>query len=248
MKNISPTERLNKMRQDFVANVSHELRTPLTVIHGYVDTLISLHTENSQFAEIFINMQQQTLRMRALIDDLLLLSKIENETPEAAYEIIKMDDLTASLQRDTDYLGKKHQWTWHIHPALQIRGDAHELQSAFSNLIMNAIRYTKAGNPIQIDVGFNNNHEIYFSVTDTGIGIAKQHIPRIMERFYRVDKGRSRQSGGTGLGLSIVKHVLMRHQAELQVISEIDKGSTFTCVFPKSRSQQTEITNTIKPV
>lgn len=233
---ISEAERLNKMRQDFVANVSHELRTPLTVIHGYVDTLLSLYTDHTELAPVFKNMQEQTQRMEALINDLLLLAKIENESPEAGYDPIQLTELVAMLKRQLENLAQNHTLSWKIAANFDFLGNGHELQSAFSNLITNAIRYTKPGGKIDVEAGVLKTGEAYFQVRDTGIGVAKEHIPRLTERFYRVDKGRSRTSGGTGLGLAIVKHVLLRHQAQLEVESELGQGSLFRCVFPKNRT------------
>ena len=229
---LTEAERLNKMRQDFVANVSHELRTPLTVIHGYVETLLALYAKDTQLADIFTNMRQQTVRMETLIEDLLLLAKIENESPQAVFEPVKLKEMLMLIREDMQHLGKNHQLIWQLDPHLELLGDAHELRSAFSNLITNAIRYTKVGGNILIQTGPG-----YFAVQDQGIGIAPENISRITERFYRVDKGRSRESGGTGLGLAIVKHVLLRHQAELQIESTLGVGSTFTCLFPKNRQK-----------
>ena len=231
-KKLTEAERLNKMRQDFVANVSHELRTPLTVIHGYVETLLALHAENAKLADIFTNMRQQTIRMETLIEDLLLLAKIENESPIAMLEPVNLMDMLALIREDMQHLGKNHQLIWQLDPNLELLGDAGELRSAFSNLITNAIRYTKANGKIIIQTGPG-----YFKVQDSGIGIAPENLSRITERFYRVDKGRSRESGGTGLGLAIVKHVLLRHQAELQIESTLGVGSTFTCVFPRNHQK-----------
>ncbi len=231
-KKLTEAQRLNKMRQDFVANVSHELRTPLTVIHGYVETLLALHAKDAKWVEIFTNMRQQTTRMEALIEDLLLLAKIENESPTAVFAPVKLMDMLGLIQKDMQHLGKNHQLIWQLDPNLELLGDAGELRSAFSNLITNAIRYTKAGGKIIIQTGPG-----YFKVQDSGIGIAAENISRITERFYRVDKGRSRESGGTGLGLAIVKHVLLRHQAELKIESTLGVGSTFTCIFPQNRQK-----------
>lgn len=234
-ESVSETERLNKMRQDFVANVSHELRTPLTVIHGYVDTLLAVYKDNTELAPVFHTLREQTLRMESLINDLLLLAKIENESAEAEFEPVELPELFQTLQQDTSHLAVQHTLEWKLLAKFGILGNAGELRSAFSNLVVNAIRYTKPGGKITVEAGYLKTGEGYFSVTDTGIGIAEEHIPRLTERFYRVDKGRSRASGGTGLGLAIVKHVLMRHEARLVIESEIGQGSLFTCVLPKNR-------------
>lgn len=234
---MNEIERLNKMRQDFVANVSHELRTPLTVIHGYVELLLQHYQEEPTLSDIFSNMRQQTLRMEALIEDLLLLSKIENESPHAEEEKVDLHDLLQSLQSDMRHLGKEHCLIWQLDDRLELLGNAHELRSAFSNLMTNAIRYTKPGGTITIQTGINAKEQAYLMVEDTGVGIASDHLPRLTERFYRVDKGRSRKSGGTGLGLAIVKHVLLRHQAELQIDSVLNQGSRFSCIFPAERTR-----------
>lgn len=233
--NLSQSERLNKMRQDFVANVSHELRTPLTVIHGYMDTLISLYAEDPKLYPIFKQILEQTKRMETIIADLLLLARIENENPVAESEVVDVPELLKIIVQDARNLSKnQHEFNLDIDPHLKLLGEAHELQSAFSNIIFNAVHYTKPKGSIHISWQKKNN-EAYFVVADTGIGIPEKDIPRITERFYRVDKGRSRQSGGTGLGLAIVKHVLLRHQAELDIQSVLNQGSTFTFVFPVER-------------
>ncbi len=236
---LTPQEslQLNKMRQDFVANVSHELRTPLTVIHGYVESLLQhegLHDESLQ--EIFRSMQQQTRRMETLIEDLLLLAQIENESPHAQRDSVELSKLIQDLQNDLKPLTADHAIYRSLVSTAGILGNAHELRNAFSNLVTNAIRYTKPGGRIDISTGFLKTGQVFFEVCDTGVGIEKSHIPRLTERFYRVDKGRSRKSGGTGLGLAIVKHVLMRHDAELHIESTVGVGSVFRCVFPLERS------------
>jgi two-component system, OmpR family, phosphate regulon sensor histidine kinase PhoR len=231
----SQSERLNKMRQDFVANVSHELRTPLTVIHGYMDTLLSVYAEDPKLNPIFTQILTQTRRMETIIADLLLLARIENENPIALSEIVDVPELLKSIVHDARNLSRnQHEFILNIDPKLELLGEIHELRSAFSNIIFNAVHYTKAQGRIKIS-WYKKNKEAYFEVEDTGIGIPEKDIPRITERFYRVDKGRSRQSGGTGLGLAIVKHVLLRHQAELHIQSVLHQGSTFTVIFPHSR-------------
>lgn len=231
----SQSERLNKMRQDFVANVSHELRTPLTVIHGYMDTLLSLYAEDPKLNPIFKQILTQTQRMEMIIADLLLLARIENENPIASHIAVDVADLLRAIVHDAKNLSKgQHDFTLDIDPHLALFGETHELRSAFSNIIFNAVHYTKSPGRIKISWQKVNGQAI-FAVQDTGIGIPEKDIPRITERFYRVDKGRSRQSGGTGLGLAIVKHVLLRHQAELQIQSVLHQGSTFTVIFLSDR-------------
>ena len=231
-------QHLERMRQDFVANVSHELRTPLTVIHGYLEALLSQDLEETQpWKKIFIQMQQQTLRMENLIEDLLLLSRLENQGDENAEENpVNVTALLKTIRHDAEeFSGEaKHQIQIAADARLFLLGNNSELRSLFSNIIFNAVKYTPANG--QIHIQWNNaGEQARFSVRDTGIGIAAEHIPRITERFYRVDPARSRASGGTGLGLAIAKHVLLRHQAFLTIESELNKGSLFTCVFPKKR-------------
>lgn len=236
---IKHIQHLERMRQDFVANVSHELRTPLTVIHGYLETLL----DNNIFAKqdlqkIFLQMQQQTLRMENLIEDLLLLSRLENQEDKNKNEkTILVSALLNTICDEAKALsGKsKHHFTLKTDKNLLLIGCKEELSSLFSNIIFNAVKYTPAGGYITIE-WYRKNKQAYFKVSDTGIGIANKHIPRLTERFYRVDPARSRTSGGTGLGLAIAKHVLIRHQAKLDIKSKIDKGSVFECIFPCDRT------------
>ena len=226
---------LERIRSDFVANVSHELRTPLTVIRGYLETLLKKEIKDLRFYQkIFQQMYQHSTRMETIIDDLLLLSRLESDdhlTEEkinvAVSEVLKM--LCADAERISGE--KQHLIQLQAKANLYITGSEEELKSLFSNIIINAVKYTPPKGSISVKWYCDSNHAI-FSVSDTGIGIAKIHIPRITERFYRVDKARSRESGGTGLGLAIVKHVLMRHEGELHIESELSKGSIFTCRFP----------------
>ncbi len=229
---------LERMRSDFVANISHELRTPLTVIQGYLETLLQPTTaEHSQFKTIFEQMFHHSVRMANIIEDLLLLSALESEEYKISQKkkipIHKM--LKILLLEAQNISGeKKHKFTLKANPNLLLNGSENELKSLFSNIIVNAIKYTPAKGHITIEWYEENNTGI-FKVIDTGIGIAKKQIPRITERFYRVDKARSRERGGTGLGLAIVKHILLRHDGELHIESQLRKGSTFTCIFPPKR-------------
>jgi len=228
---------LEQVRSDFVANVSHELRTPLTVIRGYLETLIHQEqTEKDVLNKIYSQMYQHSLRMADIIEDLLLLAHLEGEDTLDEKKDIAIKDMLQALCLDAKNISgdKKHTIILHADEHLLLSGSETELRSLFSNIIVNAVKYTPAFGSITIDWYRDQNHA-YFSVTDTGIGIAKEHIPRITERFYRVDKARSRERGGTGLGLAIVKHVLLRHHATLQIESEVGKGSRFTCVFPLTR-------------
>jgi two-component system phosphate regulon sensor histidine kinase PhoR len=237
MSNTTLSDKLlavEKMRRDFIANVSHELRTPLTVIHGYLETLIEKADDKTK-KNIFASMYQQTTRMENIINDLLLLSSLESEEKPASHKKIKLAKLLKAICKEAKVLSGENKHVFHlsIDPDIIIKGDAKELQSMISNLIFNAVKYTPAHGHIFVDWYQDKNHA-YLKIRDTGIGIAKKHIPRLTERFYRVDKARSRASGGTGLGLAIVKHVLNRHNAKLEIESVLDQGSTFICIFPLS--------------
>lgn len=227
-------EHLERMRRDFVANVSHELRTPLTVIRGYLEMLNEqLDQVPQHWHKIFMQMHQHSLRMEHLIEDLLLLSRLENsEQVDEQHEQVTVDDLLAVIYHDAIDLSadKHHKIELISDKTLTLIGDADELKSLFSNLIFNAVKYTPANGEITIK-WFKQDNFPTFQVIDNGIGIASKHIPRLTERFYRVDKARSRDSGGTGLGLAIAKHVLLRHNAELIVDSQLGQGSQFTCIF-----------------
>lgn len=236
-RDISQMEKLETMRRDFIANVSHELRTPLTVVGGFLETLLDMDGAVPESTRAYFGMmQEQTGRMRRLIEDLLTLSQLENslEAPQES-EINLSAILNMLLHEGTSLSHGKHVITMEpVEPGLFIKGATEELHSAFSNLVSNAVRYTPEGGSILLKL-YTQGTEIRFSVQDTGIGIEQQHIDRLTERFYRVDRSRSRETGGTGLGLSIVKHILTRHQGRLEIESAAGKGSTFTAVFPQSR-------------
>lgn len=227
---------LERMRQDFVANVSHELRTPLTVLHGYLEALLNPEAPALQadvWKNILNQMQQQSLRMAQLIEDLLLLSRLENDVAEEdLHKPVNVPKILDRIYQDACALSgeRKHKIMLETDNDLWINGAEDELTSAFSNIIFNAVHYTPAGGEIKIRWFKKQNH-IYLIVKDSGIGIASEHIPRLTERFYRVDKARSRLSGGTGLGLAIVKHVLYRHHAQLKINSKLGEGSEFCCEF-----------------
>jgi two-component system, OmpR family, phosphate regulon sensor histidine kinase PhoR len=239
-RDMTQLEKVDAMRRDFIANVSHELRTPLTVVGGFLETLSDMEGAVPDAIKTYFGMmQEQTGRMRHIIEDLLTLSTIESSSDAPDDNEVDMGNLLKSLQNDALGLSQslyktKHKIHLDIDEALNLAGAQDELQSAFSNLVSNAIRYTPKGNEIFITWQLLNEQPV-FAVRDTGIGIEQQHIDRLTERFYRVDRGRSRETGGTGLGLSIVKHILIRHQAKLEISSEIGVGSTFSVVFPKSR-------------
>ncbi|MFW5431953.1 MAG: phosphate regulon sensor histidine kinase PhoR, partial [Methylophilaceae bacterium] len=232
-RDISVQEKIDTMRRDFIANVSHELRTPLTVVGGFLETLADTKDAVAESSKSHFDMMiNQTSRMRLIIEDLLTLSRIESnyEVPETT--VIDMQQLLKMIRSDAKALSNgKHNIHLSIADALNIKGSREELLSAFTNLVSNAVRYTPEGGDVLINWELRNEQAI-FSVQDSGIGIDEQHIARLTERFYRVDHGRSRDTGGTGLGLAIVKHILTRHKARLEIESAIGEGSTFSIVFP----------------
>lgn len=236
-RDITHFEKVETMRRDFVANVSHELRTPLTVVNGFVETLQDMPSLDNDMARRALPMMgEQTLRMTHLVGDLLTLSKLEdrqNVLKEEALDIPAM--LPGCLEVGKVLSDGQHPIKLEILTDSKLLGSAEEVRSAFSNLITNAIRYTPPGGEIVIRWQLRGDGRPEFSVQDSGIGIAPQHIPRLTERFYRVDSSRSRSSGGTGLGLAIVKHITLRHQAQLEIESVEGKGSTFSIVFPVKR-------------
>jgi two-component system phosphate regulon sensor histidine kinase PhoR len=236
-RDITQFERVEAMRRDFVANVSHELRTPLTVVSGFVENLQDMTDLSQESAQRALHlMAEQTRRMDNLVADLLTLSRLENAQSPLQEEDVDMNGLLNEVYREGELLsGVKHPLHIEIANSANLLGNRDELHSAFSNLLSNAIRYTPEGGAILLR-WFERGDQLVFSVQDSGIGIAAQHIPRLTERFYRVDRSRSRETGGTGLGLAIVKHIAMRHQAVLEVSSEEGKGSTFALVFPAKRA------------
>jgi two-component system, OmpR family, phosphate regulon sensor histidine kinase PhoR len=237
-RDITQLERIEAMRRDFVANVSHELRTPLTVVHGYVENLQDMETLNhTQISRALFLMSEQTHRMDNLVADLLTLSRLESDVSPISERLINITSLVDEIYRDGLSLSEdRHQITVEISSRKNLVGNYEDLRSAFSNLLSNAIRYTPANGGILVRWS-ERGEQVIFSVQDSGIGIAAQHIPRLTERFYRVDRSRSRETGGTGLGLAIVKHIALRHQANLEITSLENQGSTFALVFPPRRGQ-----------
>ncbi len=235
-RDITQFERIEAMRRDFVANVSHELRTPLTVVRGFVENLEDMPDLNRDAIRRALHlMAEQTRRMDNLVADLLTLSRLENEQSPLREEPVDITGLLEEIFQDGELLsGKQHPIHLDIASPANLMANRDELHSAFGNLLSNAIRYTPQGGEIWLR-WYELDGQPVFSVQDSGIGIAAQHIPRLTERFYRVDRSRSRETGGTGLGLAIVKHIAMRHQAKLEVLSEEGKGSTFLLVFPVKR-------------
>ncbi|MDT3736691.1 MAG: phosphate regulon sensor histidine kinase PhoR [Denitratisoma sp.] len=232
---VTQIERAETVRRDFVANVSHELRTPLTVISGFIEHLVEDPPINPRELKHRLSiMDEQAGRMLRLVEDLLTLSRIEEEAQLPREEEFDVRDLIYDVSAEGRRLsGGRHSITCEVVPAF-LKGSREELRSAFSNLVTNAVRYTPEGGRILLRWEMRDGKGV-FSVEDSGIGIPEEHIPRLTERFYRVDRGRSRESGGTGLGLSIVKHVLLRHQASLDIGSIPGVGSTFSAVFPAWR-------------
>ncbi len=242
-RDVTALEKTETVRRDFIANVSHELRTPLTVVGGFLETLGDMDGAVPESSKTYFSMMlDQTSRMRRIIEDLLTLSTIESNAQSPDDHEIDMAKLLNQVQNDAKNLSKSLHKTQHsiyleIDKNLNLKGAQEELYSALSNLTSNAVRYTPKGGNIFICWQLRDAQAV-FSVRDTGIGIEQQHIDRLTERFYRVDRSRSRETGGTGLGLAIVKHILSRHQAKLEIESEWGVGSTFSIAFPKARVVQ----------
>jgi two-component system phosphate regulon sensor histidine kinase PhoR len=231
-RDITKIFHLNLIRRDFVANASHELRTPLTVIAGFLENLVDSQLTPETHRRPLHLMCNQTERMRSIVEDLLTLSRLEMEDRLPQIEPVDVPEELELILDEARLLDKEsHELITDIAPDLILRGDAAELRSAFSNLVLNAVRHTPPGTRIWVTWGEEKQGAPLFSVRDNGKGIAPEHVPRLTERFYRIDKARSRASGGTGLGLAIVKHALSRHDARLTVESEMGQGSTFTCHF-----------------
>ena len=234
VRDITRLFQLEQMRKDFVANVSHELRTPLTVISGYLETLLdNVEDVNPRWLRALQQMQQQGGRMQNLLNDLLLLAKLEATDYPSDNQPVAVDLLLLSIKNDAQALSgeRHHRISLEADPHLKLKGSETELRSAFSNLVFNAVKYTPDEGSIQIR-WWGDEQGAHLSVLDSGLGIEAKHLPRLTERFYRVDSSRASNTGGTGLGLAIVKHVLLRHRARLDITSTLGKGSTFTCHFP----------------
>ncbi|MCX7242114.1 MAG: phosphate regulon sensor histidine kinase PhoR [Burkholderiales bacterium] len=239
-RDITSLEQADAMRRDFVANVSHEIRTPLTVLAGFVETLQTLPLDETERHRYLDLMAQQSQRMQTLVSDLLTLSRLEGSPPPPTQDWIAVQTLLNQCQQDGRELSNllwqsTHDLQFTLDGPCEIAGAANELYSVMFNLVSNAIRYTPAGQRIDVRWQLMPDGSAVFSVQDTGVGIAPEHIPRLTERFYRVDRSRSRETGGTGLGLAIVKHVAQRHGAELGIESVPGKGSRFSITFPANR-------------
>jgi two-component system phosphate regulon sensor histidine kinase PhoR len=236
VRDVTLLQRVEQIRRDFVANISHELRTPLTVMSGFLETLSGDDSITDKTLKRSLElMKQQSKRMHRLVEDLMLLSKLENEQRPIKHEVVAVPQLLSTLKEEAMVISgdRNHQITLDVDPDLYLYGDGKELDSAFSNLVINAVNYTPAGGAINIR-WYQDDDGAHLTVNDTGIGIPPHHLSRITERFYRVDVARSRETGGSGLGLAIVKHSLNRHEASLRIDSEVGRGSTFICDFPKS--------------
>ena len=244
VRDITALELAEAQRRDFVANVSHEIRTPLTVLSGFVETLQNLPLDESQRSRYLGLMQEQSVRMQSLVSDLLTLSRLEASPVPSFDSRVAVSQLMSQLERDArammQVMDLPGNSTHRLHfrsdvGVSELVGDNNELLSATSNLVQNALRYTPPAGAIDVSMSILPDGRIEFAVQDTGAGIAPEHLPRLTERFYRVDRSRSRESGGTGLGLSIVKHVVQRHGGELRISSELGKGSRFAFTLPANR-------------
>ncbi len=234
-QDVTQLKKMERMRKDFVANVSHELRTPLTVLKGYLETLQDMDDRKSPLlTNSFQQMQGQTERMQHLVDDLLLLTRLETQQRQA--QCINVPALLSQICKEGDTLenASNRRIELTLETDVHILGEEHELRSAFTNLLGNALKYSPEDSVVKVR-WYQTNDAIVLDVEDQGEGIAAADIPRVTERFYRSEVKRNKKVGGTGLGLAIVKHVLMRHDARLNIVSELGKGSCFSCHFPIKR-------------
>jgi two-component system phosphate regulon sensor histidine kinase PhoR len=247
-QDITERERAEAMRRDFVANVSHEIRTPLTVLAGFVETLADCPLEGEERERVLGHMGQQTARMQALVADLLTLAQLEGSPRPSTDHWLTVASLVEHVLEQGQLLSAgRHVIEADADTLAEIAGSASELQSALGNLVTNAVRYTPEGGRIRVRWADRADGGGQFEVSDTGSGIAREHLPRLTERFYRVDSGRSRDSGGTGLGLAIVKHVMQRHGGEIDIESEPGKGSTFRLVLPALRLRRPDVATAGRP-
>lgn len=239
-RDITALEQADAMRRDFVANVSHEIRTPLTVLSGFVETLQSLPLNEVERERYLALMAQQAMRMQSLVSDLLTLSRLEGSPLPPTHEWVNVTEILEQCKQEGNELSRvlwsqAPELAFEVQTGIEIAGYGFELHSAFFNLIGNAIRYTPSDKEIRVSWNAQADGSALFVVTDQGVGIAPEHIGRLTERFYRVDRSRSRDTGGTGLGLAIVKHVAQRHSAELTISSKLEEGSTFSIRFSPAR-------------
>lgn len=239
-RDITAVELAEAMRRDFVANVSHEIRTPLTVLSGFIETLQTLPLKEPERKRYLALMAQQSQRMQTLVNDLLTLSRLEGSPHPGGNDWVNTSALFAQSQQEAQALSNLlaphgQDITFDVGASCEIAGVQAELYSAISNLVTNAVRYTPDGGKVLVSWKILNDGRGEFMVTDSGPGIAAEHLPRVTERFYRIDRSRSRETGGTGLGLAIVKHVAQRHGAELHIESQPGQGSSFSITFPSAR-------------
>ena len=240
-RNVTGIQRANRMRKDFIANASHELRTPLTVISGYLETMENDTGDLAREWQPRIKqMRGQTRRMQNLIEDLLKLSRLESSPAGDLDDEVDIAELISVIHGEAQTLSgdQEHVLSIEVLPGLKVKGDQESLYSAFSNIVFNAVQYTPPGGVVRIK-WYRTDTGACLEVADTGEGIPAEHIHRVTERFYRVDKGRSREKGGTGLGLAIAKHVMVQHDAELNISSEPGAGTTVKCLIPERRIVQT---------
>ncbi len=236
VQDVTDLRKTDAMRRDFVANVSHEMRTPITVMIGFLETVQSLDLDASQRDQYFEMMMSQARRMKCLVEDLLTLANLESNTQPAPMNLLQLPTVMALIKNDAQALSQgRHALNFNLLSPCNLLGDEREIVSAFSNLVSNAIRYTPDIGVITVTWAVNEQGQGEFSVDDTGPGISSEHLPRLTERFYRIDRSRSRDTGGTGLGLAIVKHIANRHQAQLLIESTPGKGSKFMLRFPAER-------------
>ncbi|HSN71700.1 MAG TPA: phosphate regulon sensor histidine kinase PhoR, partial [Steroidobacteraceae bacterium] len=235
VRDVTRQARLESLRRDFVANASHELRSPLTVIAGYLDTLADDASLDPAWREPIAEMHRQADRMRGIVDDLLELSRMEASAGEAEEDVVDVPGMLAMIRREVLALERRPATIeLQLDSDARLLGNETEIHSAFQNLVSNAVKYTPDTGRVALR-WWSDADGAHLAVSDTGIGIPEEHLPRLTERFYRVDPGRARRTGGSGLGLAIVKHALQRHGGTLEVASEPGQGSTFVCHFPERR-------------
>lgn len=243
VRDITQLHRLELMRKDFVGNVSHELGTPITVIKGYLEAIMdNMESLDAMWQKPIRQMHQQSFRMENIVKDLLLLSSLETKQPPRPAEAFNINSLLSEIQNDTQqvYRKKSQEFSVDCPDNLEFLGDRGEMYSALSNLMANAAKYTPAEGKIVTRASLDDD-SLIIEVQDNGMGIESQHIPRLTERFYRVDVSRSSETGGTGLGLAIVKHILSRHDGQLTITSEMGAGSCFICRFPPVRFRTVDL-------
>lgn len=236
LQDVSAREQADAMRREFVAHVSHEIRTPLTVLSGFVETLESMDLQRPDRERVFGLMRQQAQRMQDLVSDLLVLARLEGSPRPPIDRWVNLDQLLSRIESQVRSVSDhRHRIIFPAPTGIDLAGQETELHSAVGNLVLNAVRYTPEGGEIRVDARLDNDGHALVEVQDSGIGIAREHIPRLTQRFYRVDPSRSRETGGTGLGLAIVKHAIQRHGGELLIDSELGRGSRFSLRFPAAR-------------